>query len=81
MAEFIFINHVNNLLNPDNELNNPNPIIAYDPLRVLNDRQFIQMYRISKDLFRFLKNILRPYIKDRVRATDLSVSDKVSKLF
>lgn len=49
-----------------------------DPFIVLTDEHFIRLFRLSKDLARFLINLLRNYISDAHRATDLNVTTKVS---
>jgi hypothetical protein len=46
----------------------------------LSETQFINMFRLSKILSRYLINILGPLMRPKLRPTDLDIQTKVSKL-
>ncbi|XP_031334651.1 putative nuclease HARBI1 [Photinus pyralis] len=48
----------------------------FNPLE-LSDFQFIQMFRLNKDLFDYLKNMIEPYMRPQLRNTDLSISTRI----
>jgi hypothetical protein len=53
-----------------------------DPFVQLNGRQFVNMFRLSKDLCHYLINGFEPYLSPQKRATDLDLRSNVSlKLF
>lgn len=43
----------------------------------MTDQHFIRNFRLSKDLTRYLINLVRPYVGERTRASSLSVETKV----
>lgn len=47
----------------------------------MSDAQFINRYRLSKELLRNLLEELKPYSPEPTKSTDLSLETKVSLLF
>lgn len=60
------------LRNRPNHRHNPQ-----DPFGELNEKQFVKLFRLSKDLVQYLVECLSPYIRSPLRATDLDVLTKV----
>jgi hypothetical protein len=54
-------------------IQNLNPL---DPFEELSDHRFIQIFRLTKELCRFLINILEPFMKPKLRNTDLKISTR-----
>ncbi|KAL5237402.1 hypothetical protein ACI65C_004812 [Semiaphis heraclei] len=50
---------------------------ALNPFQHLNDRQFIGMYRLSKELCQHLIDMIRPFIKEPSRQSAFTVERKV----
>ncbi|KAJ3647953.1 hypothetical protein Zmor_019795 [Zophobas morio] len=48
-----------------------------NPFAELNERQFINMFRLTKQLTQYLINILQPFLTPPLRATDLNIQTKV----
>ncbi|KAJ8943560.1 hypothetical protein NQ314_009707 [Rhamnusium bicolor] len=48
-----------------------------DPFEVLSEQEFIKIFRMSKELCRFLVETLEPFMKPPRRATDLSRTTRV----
>jgi hypothetical protein len=52
---------------------------AGDPLRELPERQFVKLFRVSKDLFNFIVTVVEPYMRPKSRPSDLSIHTRVIK--
>jgi hypothetical protein len=48
-----------------------------DPFLLLSDRQFIRMFRLSKNVCRWLIDFLEPYMRPQIRRRDLDVKTRV----
>lgn len=47
------------------------------PFDNMSDNKFLQMFRLSKELARYLINMLQPFMRTPTRNTDLDISTKV----
>lgn len=52
-----------------------------DPFEVLSEHHFTQYFRLSKELCRYLVNIVEPFMRPQKRTTDLNVETRVSFFF
>lgn len=50
-----------------------------NPLYDLSEKQFVKLFRLSKELVRFLINRISDYIVPSQRPQDLDITTKVSK--
>ncbi|XP_018569895.1 putative nuclease HARBI1 [Anoplophora glabripennis] len=78
MDELVYLHlleqeHLENEEQDDN--NNVNNL--RDPFVELSDGQFRNMFRLSKDLVRYFIESIEPYMRPKLRATDLSVTNRV----
>lgn len=81
MEELMNVLAIRNLENAEQRNNRPhNQRNPRNPFEELNEKQFIKMFRLSKDLVLHLVESLEPYIQPAQRATDLDITTKVSKL-
>ncbi|KAG5900139.1 hypothetical protein JTB14_012812 [Gonioctena quinquepunctata] len=47
------------------------------PFEILNEDQFLQTFRLTKELCRFVIDTLTPFMRPQRRATDLSIRIRV----
>lgn len=50
-----------------------------DAFDVLNERQFVKIFRLTKNLCRILIETLSPYMRPQRRTTDLRITTRVCK--
>lgn len=76
MDEFIHLFHIEDLEAAENQ----HPNVQRNPQNpfTLSDTHFIKMFRLTKNLTRYLIDILTPYLRAPRRRTDLEISTKVS---
>lgn len=49
-----------------------------DPFVELNNKQFLKIFRVTKELCNFIIQLCEPFMQPRRRATDLDIFTKVS---
>lgn len=77
MDDLQYIANIENLENAENHIQRNNRFNNVDPFEVLNENEFIQIFRMSKELCRFLIETVEPFMRPQRRATDLSVTTRV----
>lgn len=77
MDDLQFIAHLENLENADVQINRHNRFENIDPFETLSEHQFLQLFRLTKRLCRYLIETLTPFLRPQRRPTDLSVTTKV----
>ncbi|KAI4455559.1 hypothetical protein MML48_9g00005574 [Holotrichia oblita] len=56
-------------------------IVISDPFAEINDRSFKNIFKLTKELCNYLINLVRPYIRPQVKATNLDVPVKLHFVF
>jgi hypothetical protein len=77
MDDLRMVNLIEDLENE--EVDVPLRRAARDPLRELPERQFVKLFRVSKDLFNFIGTVVEPYMRPKRRRSDLSIHTLVIK--
>jgi hypothetical protein len=77
MDDLMMVNLIEDLENE--EVDVPLRRAARDPLRELPERQFVKLFRVSKDLFNFIRTVVEPYMRPKRRRSDLSIHTLVIK--
>lgn len=78
MEDLLHLELIEELENAEIAVEAENNINIRDPVTELNEDQFQRLFRVTKDLFRFIVEIVQPYMRAKVKKTDLEVSEKVS---
>lgn len=80
MANRRFLNVL--FLNELEEFQRPRRIYdnRQDPFIRLSDKAFLRLFRLSKELARYLIEILSPLLQEQKRINDLDVTTKVSSM-
>jgi hypothetical protein len=78
MDDLMMVNLMEDLENEE-EVDVPLRRTAGDPLRELPERQFVKLFRVSKDLFNFIVTVVEPYMRPQRRPSDLSIHTRVIK--
>lgn len=81
MDDIPLIINIEELENQENARQRHHRFEQEDPFEVLNEVEFIQIFRLSKGLCHFLIESLEPYMRPQRRNTDLSISIRVMNQF
>ncbi|KAJ8910058.1 hypothetical protein NQ315_013313 [Exocentrus adspersus] len=78
MEEFVFLHLIQDLEEAEIQANEGNrqKLNPRDPFVELDDDQFIKIFRLSKDLCRFVIESVTPFMSPKRRNTDLSISTR-----
>lgn len=78
MDDLQYIANLEDLEQADEPIHRHNRFQRIDPFNTLSEHQFLQTFRFTKELCRFLINILTPVMRPQRRQTDLSITTRVS---
>ncbi|KAK5643437.1 hypothetical protein RI129_007282 [Pyrocoelia pectoralis] len=73
----INLEHLEGIENEGVQIQRHNRYNHIDAFEILMEHQFIQIFRLSKDVCRYLIELVRPFMTPQRRATDLSVTVRV----
>lgn len=78
MDELQFVGIVENLEIANEPIQRRNKFENVDPFLILSEYQFLQTFRVSKELCRFIIATLTPFMRPQRRRNDLSIPVRVS---
>lgn len=81
MDDLIHLFVLNNLENAQGQQFHNNARHPRDPFVALSEKQFINMFRLSKQLCNFLIDTLKPLMRPKLRNTDLDEKTRVNIFF
>lgn len=77
MDELMNLVALENLQAAENQNRANNRRNLRDPFEELSDAQFSDMFRLTKNLVRFVVQCVEPYMRPAVRTSDLDITTKV----